>query len=93
MSRLFILGAGPVGVQLSQLAVQLDFEVTVLDERFALDHEQLARIPSSREVTLRNEVRVYWSPDETRCVVVFDGHVDPPHPTLFDRRWFLRKVG
>lgn len=36
MSRLFILGAGPVGVQLSQLAVQLDFEVTVIDERASL---------------------------------------------------------
>ena len=36
MSRLFILGAGPVGVQLSQLAAQLDFEVTVLDERASL---------------------------------------------------------
>jgi xanthine dehydrogenase accessory factor len=36
MTRLFILGAGPVGVQLSQLAVQLDFEVTVLDERSSL---------------------------------------------------------
>ena len=36
MSRLFILGAGPVGMQLAQIAVQLDFEVTVLDERASL---------------------------------------------------------
>lgn len=35
-SRLFILGAGPVGMQLARLAVDLDFEVTVIDERESL---------------------------------------------------------
>jgi xanthine dehydrogenase accessory factor len=32
-SKLYILGAGPVGTQLAKLAVDLDFEVIVLDER------------------------------------------------------------
>jgi hypothetical protein len=69
-----------------------DTRSTVLDERFAIDREQLARIESSGEVTFRAEVRVFWSPDETRCVITFDGGVDASTPDAADRRWFLRSV-
>lgn len=36
VTKLFILGAGPVGMHLARLAVDLDFAVTVIDERASL---------------------------------------------------------
>lgn len=34
--RLFVLGAGPVGMHLARLASEVDFDVTVIDEREGL---------------------------------------------------------
>lgn len=34
--HLYVIGAGPVGQQVAQLALQLDFRVTVVDERASL---------------------------------------------------------
>jgi hypothetical protein len=69
-----------------------DGRTVVLDEAFAVGNQQLAAVASSREVAFRTEVRVFWSPDETRCVVTFDGRTDPAEVNLADRRWFMGKL-
>ena len=51
-----------------------EHKVTVLDETLIVPEH------APGESTLRDEVRVFWSPDETRCVIVVD------------QRWFVRDV-
>jgi xanthine dehydrogenase accessory factor len=47
-THLYVLGAGPVGQQVAQLAAQLDFRVTVIDERASLLTPD--RFPAATEI-------------------------------------------
>lgn len=72
--RLIIAGAGHVGQALAKLAIDLEFEVTVVDDRADLLEQYFSPPVQTMAGSISDTLRGVPIDDQTYCVIVTRGH-------------------